>query len=142
MRIGHEYQNTKKNFIRFYSVLYTTFTYNNSVNGNVSVHLNTNCADNKHCYNTFIVLCNKGVAMKDKIYTIVVNEKDDVECILHSPAINGISYLVANCQLLGNITDCGECECDEQECLANLILTQHSLEEKYISEQNGTERNN
>ena len=122
--------------------MYTTFTYNNSVNGNVSVHLNTNCADNKYCYNTFIVLCNKGVAMKDKIYTIVVNEKDDVECIFHSPAINGISYLVANCQLLGNITDCGECECDEQECLANLILTQHSLEEKYISEQNGTERNN
>lgn len=80
----------------------------------------------------------------NKIYTIEVNDKEDVEYMSPSPALNGLGYLVVNCQLLGNITNCGDCDCqdNEQECLANLILTQHSLEEKYISEQNGTERNN
>lgn len=80
--------------------------------------------------------------MKNQTYTIALDTKGEIEYANSAPAINGFSYLVANCQLLGNITNCGECDCDEQECLANLILTQTSLEQKYISEQNGTERNN
>lgn len=43
------------------------------------------------------------------------------------PRVNETSSLVLNCQMQGNITSCDSCDCDEYECMDNLIFAYATL---------------
>lgn len=49
------------------------------------------------------------------------------------PRVSKTSSLVLNCQMQGNITSCDSCNCDEYECMDNLIIAYATLVQEDIT---------